>query len=102
MADPNNDTLAKIQQYAAESKALQDREMDIDSSDMEVRLEHTIKELEGRVQQQQAALEKVRGPLHHPIKQYLQYLVHQLTVISSAKPPKTPSAQPHPHLPTKS
>ena len=70
MATANNETLAKIQQYAAESQELHEAQMDIDTSSMEARLEHTVQELHARVQQQQAALEKVRVPPH----QYTVYI----------------------------
>jgi hypothetical protein len=38
---------------------LQDNAMDFDASNIEARLEQTVKDLQARVQEQQAALEKV-------------------------------------------
>jgi hypothetical protein len=59
MAQQHNETLSNIRKYAKEAHELQDGAMDFDSSNTEARLEQTVKELEARVQEQQAALEKV-------------------------------------------
>lgn len=52
-------SLAKIREYVAEARELQDDPMDVDASNTEARLEQTLQELRARVQEQQAALEKV-------------------------------------------
>ena len=49
MAQPQNETLKKIREYSE----------DFDASSTEARLEQTVKELQARVQEQQAALDKV-------------------------------------------
>ena len=60
MADLDSQTLAKIKQYAeGRNREDQQMEMDADPVQMEEQLDHTLKELQNRVQQQQAALEKV-------------------------------------------
>lgn len=63
MAPPQDETLANIRKYAAEARELQDDPMDFDASRTEARLEQTVRELQARVQEQQAALEKVRVSL---------------------------------------
>jgi hypothetical protein len=60
MAQQQTDTLQKIREYAKESRGLQDDAVDFDASSTEARLAQTVKELQARVQEQQAALEKVR------------------------------------------
>ena len=62
MTQPQNETFARIRQYVAEELEIQDNPMDFDASATEARLEHTVKELQERVQEQQAALDKV-GPV---------------------------------------
>ena len=59
MADLDSQTLAKIKQYAEEGRNREDQQMDADPVEVEEQLDHTLKELQNRVQQQQAALEKV-------------------------------------------
>jgi hypothetical protein len=54
------ETLARIRQYAADARELQDDLMDFDASSTEARLEQTVRELQERVHEQQAALEEVR------------------------------------------
>ena len=49
----------KIRVYAEEARGLEDDVVDFDASSTEARLEQTVKELQARVQEQQAALEKV-------------------------------------------
>lgn len=60
MAQPQNETLKKIREYSEEARGLQDDVVDFDASSTEARLEQTVKELQARVQEQQAALDKVR------------------------------------------
>ncbi|KAL1799955.1 hypothetical protein ACET3X_000297 [Alternaria dauci] len=60
MAQSHGDTLKKIREYAEEARGLQDDVVDFDASSTEARLEQTVKELQARVQEQQAALEKLR------------------------------------------
>jgi hypothetical protein len=59
MAQQQDSTLSNIKEYAREARELQDDAMDFDASNVEARLEQTVKELQSRVQEQQAALEKV-------------------------------------------
>ncbi|KAF2786419.1 hypothetical protein K505DRAFT_259959 [Melanomma pulvis-pyrius CBS 109.77] len=61
MAQPQIDTLVNIRQYATESRELHAEQMDIDASSTEARLEHTVKELQARVREQQVALEEFRA-----------------------------------------
>jgi hypothetical protein len=63
MAQPQNETLVNIRQYATESRDLETVQMDFDASATEERLEQTVKELQARVREQQVALEEVRGPI---------------------------------------
>jgi hypothetical protein len=54
--------LSNIREYVKESKearGLQDGTMDFDASNTEARLDQTVRSLQSRVQEQQAALEKV-------------------------------------------
>ncbi|KAG9192659.1 hypothetical protein G6011_11393 [Alternaria panax] len=60
MEQPHSETLRKIREYAEEARGLQDDVVDFDASSTEARLEQTVKELQARVQEQQAALEKLR------------------------------------------
>lgn len=60
MAQQQKETLSSIREYTKEAHELQDGAMDVDPSNTESRLEQTVKELQARVQEQQAALEKVR------------------------------------------
>lgn len=59
MAQQQNSTLANIREYVKDARELQDDAMDFDASNIEARLEDTVKELQARVQEQQAALEEV-------------------------------------------
>ncbi|KAF2197417.1 hypothetical protein GQ43DRAFT_444281 [Delitschia confertaspora ATCC 74209] len=61
MAAQIDEALGKIHQYLSESRELQDVHTDADTSSIEARLELTLQELQTRVQQQQAALEKIRA-----------------------------------------
>ena len=54
------ETLEKIQEYAREARERQVDLVDFDASSTEARLAQTVKELQARVQEQQAALDKVR------------------------------------------
>jgi hypothetical protein len=60
MAQQQPDTLQKIREYAKEAHELQDDAVDFDAFGTEARLAQTVKELQARVQEQQAALEKVK------------------------------------------
>jgi hypothetical protein len=59
MALQQNNAIANIREYAKDARELQDNAMDFDASNIEARLEQTVKDLQARVQEQQAALEKV-------------------------------------------
>jgi hypothetical protein len=59
MAQQQNSTLANIREYVKDARELQDDAMDFDAFNIEARLEDTVKELQARVQEQQAALEEV-------------------------------------------
>jgi hypothetical protein len=59
MAQQQNGSLLRIREYVNEARELQDDPMDFDASNTEARLEQTLQELQARVQEQQAALEKV-------------------------------------------
>jgi hypothetical protein len=58
MAQQHSSALPKIRDYVKDARELQDDAMDFDASNMEARLDETVKELQARVQEQQAALEK--------------------------------------------
>ncbi|KAF2129976.1 hypothetical protein P153DRAFT_366462 [Dothidotthia symphoricarpi CBS 119687] len=60
MAQPQSETLQKIRTYVQETAKLQDHLMDLDASNTETRLEQTVRELQARVEEQQAALQKLR------------------------------------------
>lgn len=59
MAQTPDDALGRIRRYALEARELQDQVMDLDASGTEARLEQTVNELQARVQDQRAALERV-------------------------------------------
>ena len=59
MAQPQTKALTNIQEYAKDARELQDGAMDFDASNTEARLEQTVRELQARVDEQQAALERV-------------------------------------------
>jgi hypothetical protein len=59
MAQSQDETLSNIRQYLEKARELQEEQMDVDASGTEARLEITVKELEARVQEQRAALERV-------------------------------------------
>ncbi|KAH7085570.1 hypothetical protein BKA63DRAFT_20611 [Paraphoma chrysanthemicola] len=54
-------TLPQIRDHVRKARELQVDEMDLDASDTETRLAQTVKELQTRVQEQQAALERLRS-----------------------------------------
>jgi hypothetical protein len=60
MAQQQGSALSHIKEYVREARELQDDAMEFDASNTEARLEQTVKDLQSRVQEQQAALEKVR------------------------------------------
>lgn len=61
MAQQHNDTVARIRTSFAEARALQEDAVMFDASATEARLEHTIRELQARVEEQQSALDHVRS-----------------------------------------
>lgn len=63
MAQQQDRTLSNIREYVDKSRELDDDAMDFDASNIEARLEDTVKELQARVREQQAALEKVWSDL---------------------------------------
>ena len=58
MAQAHDEKISRIRQYVTQSRELQDDPMDFDASNTEARLEQTVRELQERVQEQQAALER--------------------------------------------
>ncbi|KAJ4348431.1 uncharacterized protein N0V89_009805 [Didymosphaeria variabile] len=60
MVQPDTDTIARIRKSTAETRDLQRGAMDLDASGTETRLEQTVRELQARVDEQQAALDQVR------------------------------------------
>jgi len=62
MAQQQSAVLPKIRTHVEEAAKLQDGLMDFDASSTEARLEQTVRELQARVEEQQAALQKVRRP----------------------------------------
>ncbi|KAF2685532.1 hypothetical protein K458DRAFT_430297 [Lentithecium fluviatile CBS 122367] len=60
MAQAHDQNIARIRKYVADAREIQDDLMDFDASGTEARLEQTVRELRGRVQEQRAALEKLR------------------------------------------
>ncbi|KAF2849302.1 hypothetical protein T440DRAFT_499825 [Plenodomus tracheiphilus IPT5] len=61
MAQRQSESIARIREYAHTAREQHDGQMDIDASDTEARLDQTVKELQARVQEQQAALERLRS-----------------------------------------
>lgn len=59
MAQLQTENMQKIRAYAREVRELQDVHMDFDASGTEARLDQTLSDLQARVLEQQAALEKV-------------------------------------------
>ncbi|RMZ70619.1 Centromere Cenp-K [Pyrenophora seminiperda CCB06] len=59
--EAQRETLQKIQAYATEARERQDHVVDFDASSIEHRLAQTVRELQARVQEQQAALEQLRS-----------------------------------------
>lgn len=58
MAQQQDSTLLNIREYVTKARELEDDTMDFDASSIEARLEDTVRELQARVREQQAALEK--------------------------------------------
>jgi uncharacterized ferritin-like protein (DUF455 family) len=63
MAEIDANVLEGIKEYAQQTKTAEDARMDVDPSDLEARLEETIRELQDRLREQEDALEKVRHQL---------------------------------------
>jgi hypothetical protein len=59
MAQSQADVLRRITQYSKEARELQEDAVDFDASGTEARLAQTVRELQARVQEQQAALDQV-------------------------------------------
>jgi hypothetical protein len=59
MSQQQNNANANIREYVKDARELQEGAMDFDASNTEARLEQTVKELQSRVEEQQAALDKV-------------------------------------------
>jgi hypothetical protein len=64
MAQRWDEVIDKIRAYPKEAKDLCDDPMELDASDTETRLAQTVRELQARVEEQQAALETVRCRSH--------------------------------------
>jgi hypothetical protein len=56
----HTETVPRIRDYVKQARELQDDAMDFDASNTEARLAQTVKQLQARVQEQQAALERVQ------------------------------------------
>ncbi|KAF2174867.1 hypothetical protein K469DRAFT_647856 [Zopfia rhizophila CBS 207.26] len=103
MAQAHCDAAPKIRQYAVEARELHDL-MDIDTSDIESRLDHTVKQLQARVKEQETALEKLRASSKSDLHSAAyastdpREKLHQLLVVKDAYQRLTPTA---PFLPTK-
>ncbi|CAI6338993.1 unnamed protein product [Periconia digitata] len=69
MAQSHNEALARIRQYAEATRGGYGDSMDFTTSSSEARLERTIKDLQARVQQQEAALAKLRAASDIDIEQ---------------------------------
>ncbi|KAJ4365745.1 hypothetical protein N0V83_008365 [Neocucurbitaria cava] len=61
MEQQQNAPIERIRVYTKESRGHQDGLMDFDASGTETRLEQTLRELQGRVREQQAAMEELRS-----------------------------------------
>lgn len=59
MAQRQDEVIDKIRAYSKDANGLQDDPMQLDASDTETRLAQTVRELQARVEEQQAALETV-------------------------------------------
>ncbi|KAH7394174.1 hypothetical protein DE146DRAFT_790486 [Phaeosphaeria sp. MPI-PUGE-AT-0046c] len=64
MAQQQDNTLQNIRDHVNEARKLQHDAMDFDASNVEARLEETVRELQARVHEQQAALEKLKSESH--------------------------------------
>lgn len=64
MAEQHDATVQRIQEYAKYAHELYDAPMELDASNSEARLVKTVQELQARVEEQQAALETVRGMMY--------------------------------------
>jgi hypothetical protein len=62
MAQSHAHVVARIRKSTAETRDLQSGAMDVDASGTEAHLEQTVRELQARVDEQQAVLERVRAP----------------------------------------
>lgn len=60
MAHAQREAIQRIREYSNDARELQDDSVDFDASSTEARLAQTVKELQVRVQEQQAALDQVR------------------------------------------
>jgi len=63
MAPGPDGTLRKIREYVKHASESQNDAMDFDTVSTETRLEQTVRELQARIQEQQAALAKVICPM---------------------------------------
>ncbi|KAF1920307.1 hypothetical protein BDU57DRAFT_544042 [Ampelomyces quisqualis] len=104
MAQQQDNALSNIRAYVNEARELQHGAMGFDASNIEARLEDTVKELQARVREQQDALEKLRSgsnaniadsayPSNDP-RQKLQQLLAIKAAYTSLKP--TPTYLPSP------
>ncbi|KAF2869011.1 hypothetical protein BDV95DRAFT_596683 [Massariosphaeria phaeospora] len=103
MAQSHDGALENIRRYATEARALQDTQMDFDASGTEARLGNTVRELQARVQEQHAALEKLRASSGTDIRQTAhasadpRQKLRQLLTVKNAYTRLTPTA---PFLPS--
>lgn len=67
MAQPQEHVIARIRNYVADARELHNGAMDVDTSDAEARLEQTVRELQARVDEQEAALNQVRASQHSSV-----------------------------------
>jgi uncharacterized protein (DUF3084 family) len=70
MAQAPDQVVQRIREYAQEARNLHEDAVDFDASDTETRLAQTVKELQARVQEQQAALDQVRRDCSHGLVEH--------------------------------
>lgn len=59
MASLDGSVISKIRQYATQARSFQEDRMDLDASELTQQLDAVVQELQGRVDAQKLALEKV-------------------------------------------
>jgi hypothetical protein len=64
MSQQRDEVIDRIRAYSQDANDLRDDPMELDTSDTEMRLAQTVRELQARVEEQQAALETVCHRFH--------------------------------------